>query len=55
VIADVLFKRYPDRWIFIDGVPVELATLIRQAALVLYDDIASRMPNRARLFEVPEK
>lgn len=55
MIADVLFKRYPDRWIYADRVPVELATLIRQAALVLYDDVAPRMPNRARLFEVPEK
>jgi hypothetical protein len=28
---------------------------VRQAALVLFDDVASKMPNRARLFEVPEK
>lgn len=28
---------------------------MRQAALVLFDDVASKMPNRARLFEVPEK
>ena len=28
---------------------------MRQAALILFDDVASRMPNRARLFEVPEK
>jgi hypothetical protein len=56
VIADVLFKRYPDRWIHaIDRVPAELATLIRQAALVVYDDVAPRLPSRARLFEGPEK
>lgn len=56
MIADVLFKRYPSRWIlFTDQIPNEFAMLIRQATLVLYDDIASRIPNRARLFEVPEK
>lgn len=55
MIADVLFKRYREQWIFADRVPVELATLIRQAAILLYDDIAARMPNRATLFEAPEK
>ncbi|GAB1434074.1 hypothetical protein MASR2M32_02830 [Sphaerotilus sulfidivorans] len=28
---------------------------MRQAALVLFDDIALKMPNRTRLFEIPEK
>lgn len=35
--------------------PDPLALLVRQAALVLFDDVVSKMPNRARLFEVPEK
>lgn len=55
MIADVLFKRYLNPWVLADHVPTELAILIRQGALVLYDDVAPRMPNRARLFEVPEK
>ena len=55
MIADVLFKRYPHPWIFSEEVPVELATLVRQAALVMYDDIASCIPNRARLFEAVQK
>jgi hypothetical protein len=36
-------------------VPQSLALLVKQAALVLFDDVASKMPNRARLFEFPEK
>lgn len=54
LITDVLFRRYPDRWIIGDDVPLPFALLVRQAALVVYNDIASRLPNRARLFEVPE-
>lgn len=55
MITDVLFKRYPKRWIYQDYVPHNLALLIRQAALVLHDDIAAKIPNRARLFDVPER
>lgn len=55
MITDVLFKRYPERWIYQDRVPQNLALLVRQAALVLHDDVAAKLPNRARLFEVPER
>ena len=55
LITDILLRRYPDRWIYADHVPQPMALLVRQAALVLLDDIASKMPSRARLFEVPEK
>lgn len=55
MITDVLFKRYSERWVYADHVPQHLALLIRQAALVIHDDIASKLPNRARLFEVPER
>lgn len=55
MITDVLFKRYPERWIYQDHVPQNVALLIRQAALVLHDDVAAKLPNRTRLFEVPER
>lgn len=54
LITDLLIKRYLGRWVH-DSVPHQLALLVRQAALVLFDDVASKMPNRARLFEVPER
>lgn len=55
MITDVLFKRYPERWIYQDHVPQNVALLIRQAALVLHDDVATKLPNRPRLFDVPER
>ncbi|GAB3261414.1 AbiJ-NTD4 domain-containing protein [Chitinimonas naiadis] len=55
MITDVLFKRYPERWIHQDRVPQNLALLIRQATLVLHDDVAAKLPNRAMLFEIPER
>lgn len=54
LITDILSRRYPEHWIH-DRVPEPLALLVRQAALILFDDIASKMPNRARLFDVPER
>lgn len=54
LITDLLIKRYPGRWVH-DHVPQPLALLVRQAALLLHDDVASKIPNRARLFEIPEK
>lgn len=55
MLTDVLFKRYPDRWIHSDRVPHAVALLIRQAALVLHDDVASKLTDRTRLFDVPER
>jgi hypothetical protein len=55
LITDILLRRYPEPWIYADNVPPKVALLIRQAAIVFFDDIASKMPNRTRLFEVPEK
>lgn len=55
LITDILLKRYPERWIHSDRVPQHAALLIRQAAILLYDDIASKLPYRTRLFETAEK
>ena len=50
MITDVLFKRYPERWLLGSGVPAELVTLIRQAALVMHQDVAPSFPDRDALF-----
>jgi AbiJ N-terminal domain 4 len=56
VITDVFFKRYPEHWLNgLGTVPENVAVLIRQAALVVFDDIAPHLPNRIQLFEKPEK
>lgn len=55
MITDVLFKRYPDQWLHSDRVPSDLVTVLRQAALVLHEDVAPHLPNRDQLFEVAHK
>lgn len=50
MITDVLFKRYPERWLMGSGLPAELVTLVRQAALVVHQDIAPSFPDRDALF-----
>ena len=37
------------------SVPLDLVTLLRQAALVLHEDIAPHLPDRDKLFEIAHK
>ncbi len=55
MLTDVLLKRYPRPWIHGDRVDPELLTLLRQAALVLHEDIVPRLNNREEVYETAYK
>lgn len=55
MITDVLFRRYPERWLYTSQGMEPLSLLVRQAAIIFFDDITPNMPNQTRLYEVPEK
>lgn len=55
MITDVFYKRYPEAWHFGEGVPPEVAQIIRQAAIIMFDDVAPCIPDNAPLFERPDK
>ena len=55
MITDVLYKRYPESWLYADQLPPQLSQLLCRAAILFQQEIACCMPNRARLFEVAEK
>ncbi len=54
MITDALFKRYPNQWLY-DKVPHELLKVLRQAAIILQEDVAPHISDRDRFFETSHK